>query len=61
MSKIKILLVEHDTSEAEELRCTLEYLGYDVPYIVSTGQQAVKQVLKNFQSNFNENMFYWRN
>ncbi len=48
MSKIKILLVEHDTSEAEELRCTLEYLGYDVPYIVSTGQQAVKQVLKNF-------------
>jgi CheY-like chemotaxis protein len=47
MSKIKILLVEHDTSEAKELRSTLEYFGYDVPYVVSTGEEAVKQVLKN--------------
>ena len=49
MSKIKILLVEHDTSEAKELRSTLEYFGYEVPYIVSTGEEAVKQVLKNSQ------------
>ena len=46
MPKIKILLVEHNTSEAEELRSTLEYLGYEVPYIVSTGEEAVKQVLE---------------
>ncbi|MGB7969014.1 MAG: PAS domain S-box protein [Methanobacterium sp.] len=47
MSKIKILLVEHDKSEAKELQSTLEHLGYDVPYIVSTGEEAVKQVLNN--------------
>jgi PAS domain S-box-containing protein len=45
MSKIKILLVEHYKSEAQKLRSTLEHLGYDVPYIVSTGDEAVKQVL----------------
>ena len=46
MSKIKILVVEHDKSQAKELRSTLEHLGY-VPYIVSTGEKAVKQVLNN--------------
>jgi len=47
MSKIKILLVEHDKYEAKELRSTLKSYGYDVPYIVSTGEEAVKKVLKN--------------
>ena len=46
MSKIKILLIEHDTSEAKELKSTLVYLGYDIPYIVSTAEEAVKQALK---------------
>jgi PAS domain S-box-containing protein len=45
MSKIKILLVEQDKSEAQELKSTLEHLGYDVHYIVSNGEEAVKQVL----------------
>ncbi len=46
MSKIKILLIEHDTNEAKKLKSTLVHLGYDIPYIVSTAEEAVKQVLK---------------
>ena len=45
MSKVKILLVEKDASEAIELKSTLENFGYDVPYIVSTVDEAKKQIV----------------
>ena len=62
MSRVKILLVEHDKSEAQKLRSTLEYLGYDVPYIVSTGEEAVKHVLnKSPDTDFDEHILEWRN
>jgi two-component system, sensor histidine kinase PdtaS len=46
MSKVKILLVEQDKSEAKELGSMLKLSGYDVPYIVSTCDEAVEQALK---------------
>ena len=46
MSKIKILLIEHDINEAKELKSTLLNLGYDVHYIISKGEEAVKQALE---------------
>ncbi|WP_048190318.1 histidine kinase dimerization/phosphoacceptor domain -containing protein [Methanobacterium sp. SMA-27] len=46
MSDIKILLVEDESVEAMELKRTLEFLGYEVPYIASDSEEAVNKALE---------------
>lgn len=46
MSDIKILLVEDESVEAMELKRTLEFLGYEVPYVASTAEEAVNKALE---------------
>jgi len=44
--KKKILIVENEALVAEEIRLRLRNLGYDVPDIVASGEQAVNQAVK---------------
>lgn len=44
MSSIKILIVEDERLVADDLRETLELLGYEVPAPVTTGEEAFSQV-----------------
>ncbi|MEC4815720.1 MAG: ATP-binding protein [Scytonema sp. PMC 1069.18] len=41
MAPIKILIVEDEQLVADDLRETLEYLGYVVPDLVATGEEAI--------------------
>lgn len=41
MSKIKVLVVEDERIIAKDLQNTLKLLGYDVPVIASTGDEAI--------------------
>ncbi|GAB1542754.1 hypothetical protein NUACC21_54280 [Scytonema sp. NUACC21] len=41
MVPIRILIVEDEQLVADDLRETLEYLGYDVPALVATGEEAI--------------------
>ena len=43
MSKIKILVVEDERIVAKDIQNTLKNLGYEVPSIASTGDEAVKK------------------
>ena len=45
-TQIQILVVEDDRIIAESIRSTLESLGYGVPAIVSSGEEAVAQAEK---------------
>ncbi|MDX2243972.1 MAG: ATP-binding protein [Leptolyngbyaceae cyanobacterium bins.302] len=46
MSSIKILVVEDEKLVAADLRETLEFLGYEVPCLVDSGEEALDQVSK---------------
>ncbi len=43
MSKIKVLVVEDELIVAKDIQNSLKNLGYDVPAIASTGEEAVKK------------------
>lgn len=43
MAKTKILVVEDESIVARDLQYTLESLGYAVPAIVSTGEEAIEK------------------
>ena len=43
MKKAKILVVEDDKITAMDLKSKLEQLGYSVPAIVPTGEEAIKR------------------
>ena len=42
----KILLVEDESIEALDIKRTLESFGYEVPYVASNGEEAVKKALE---------------
>jgi len=42
MTKLKILVVEDEIIIAKDLQYILIDLGYNVPYIVSSGEEAIK-------------------
>jgi PAS domain S-box-containing protein len=46
MADIKILLVEDESIEAMEIKRTLKSFGYEVPYVASSGEDAVEKALK---------------
>ncbi|MBZ2164633.1 PAS domain S-box protein [Methanobacterium spitsbergense] len=46
MSEIKILLVEDESIEALDIKRTLESFGYEVPYVASSGEEAVEKALE---------------
>ena len=43
----KILLVEDDSIEALDMKHSLKSLGYEVSYIASSGEEAIKEALSN--------------
>jgi CheY-like chemotaxis protein len=43
LSKIKILVVEDERIVAKDIQNSLKNLGYEVPAVASTGQEAVKK------------------
>ncbi|MCZ7372465.1 MAG: response regulator, partial [Candidatus Methanoperedens sp.] len=43
MEKIKILVVEDESIIAEDIRRSLENLGYSVPSVVSSGEAAINK------------------
>lgn len=47
MSEARILVVEDERIVAEDIRRTLQNLGYSVPPIVASGEKAIKEVEKN--------------
>jgi PAS domain S-box-containing protein len=47
MSKNVILVVEDDSIEARDIKKILESAGYDVPEIVTSGEEALKNVSKS--------------
>ena len=42
----KILLVEDEAIDAMDIKCTLRSFGYDVPYIASSGEEAIEKALE---------------
>ncbi|MBI4813298.1 MAG: response regulator, partial [Methanobacterium sp.] len=46
MVKEKILLVEDDGIEAMDIKRTLESWGYEVPYVASSGEEAINKALE---------------
>ena len=46
MADVKILLVEDESIEAMDIKRTLESFGYKVPYIASSGEEAVEKALE---------------
>lgn len=47
MTETQILIVEDESIVAEDIRRTLQSLGYNVPYVVSSGEEAIKKVKEN--------------
>jgi PAS domain S-box-containing protein len=45
MADVKILLVEDESIESLDIKRTLEYFGYEVPYVASSGEEAVEKAL----------------
>jgi signal transduction histidine kinase len=43
MNSIKIMIVEDEQLVADDLRETLEFLGYEVPALVASGEEAIIQ------------------
>ena len=50
MSPIQILVVEDETLVAEDLRETLELLGFAVPYVTVSGENAIAHLERSLQS-----------
>ena len=46
MADVKILLVEDENIEAMDIKRTLESFGYEVPYVASSGEEAVEKALE---------------
>ena len=46
MADVKILLVEDENIEAMDIKRTLEFFGYEVPYVASNGEEAVEKALE---------------
>lgn len=46
MAVKKILLVEDERIEAMDMKRTLESFGYEVPYVTSSGEEAVEKALE---------------
>lgn len=46
MADVKILLVEAENIDAMNIKETLESFNYEVPYVASSGIEAIKEVLK---------------
>ncbi|MBZ2164575.1 PAS domain S-box protein [Methanobacterium spitsbergense] len=46
MADVKILLVEDENIEAMDIKRTLEFFGYEVPYVASSGEEAVEKALE---------------
>ena len=47
MTETQILVVEDESIVAEDIRRTLQHMGYSVPSIVASGEKAIKEVEKN--------------
>lgn len=47
MAKAQILVVEDESIIAEDIRISLEALGYAVPSVASSGEMAIKKVKEN--------------
>ena len=43
MAEVKILLVEDESIEAMDIKRTLESFGYEVPYVASSGEDAIEK------------------
>lgn len=43
MADVKILLVEDESIEAMDIKRTLESFGYEVPYVASSGEDAIEK------------------
>ena len=46
MTDVKILLVEDESIEALDIKRTLESFGYEVPYVASSGEEALEKALE---------------
>ena len=46
MANKQILLVEDESIEAMDIKRTLESFGYEVPYVASSGEEAVEKALE---------------
>jgi PAS domain S-box-containing protein len=46
MAELKILLVEDESIEAMDIKRTLESFDYEVPYIASSGEEAIQKALE---------------
>jgi two-component sensor histidine kinase/CheY-like chemotaxis protein len=46
MADKKILLVENESLEAMDIKRALESFGYDVPYVASSGEEAIEKALE---------------
>ena len=46
MTDVKILLIEDENIEAMDIKQTLESFGYEVPYVASSGEEAVDKALE---------------
>jgi len=46
MNKAKILVVEDEAIIAKDLQARLQQMGYDVPFIAATGEDAIDKALK---------------
>lgn len=47
MAKAKILVIENESSLAENIQKSLEGFGYDVPAIASSGEEALQKIKEN--------------
>jgi PAS domain S-box-containing protein len=47
MAETQILIVEDESIVAEDIRRTLQSLGYNVPAVASSGEEAIKKVKEN--------------
>lgn len=47
MAKAQVLVVEDESIIAEDIRISLQNLGYSVPSVVSSGEMAIKKVKEN--------------
>ena len=43
---MKILMVEDESIEAMDIKQTLESFGYEVPYVASSGEEAINKALE---------------
>lgn len=46
VESVKILMVEDESIEAMDIKQTLESFGYEVPYVASSGEEAINKALE---------------